>query len=250
MSAVLIKDPSCDKEIMYLKLTSEANYCGRLGQGQSVPEQAAGKCFQSCSSATRPVSPLGVPVPSGHRIPCSVARRLWDQDVGLRCLIGAKNEFLWLVLFLPGSNFCKIHSKTIKAWLFWGCGILDPPINSTTSFPTTPTWILASRVGDLFLSFALKWLVPLVRLVCPVLCLELTCWENCCWPHLTRCRPLLGILSCACTTCQSHYNELCGTSKFFPVGGILLKSDPTEGNSGTGWELNIGIKLNNIKCLG
>lgn len=45
-STVLIKDPSCDKEIIYLKVTSKANYCSRLGQGQSVPEQAVGKCSQ------------------------------------------------------------------------------------------------------------------------------------------------------------------------------------------------------------
>lgn len=44
MSTVLIKDPSCDKEIIYLKLMSKANYCSRLGQGQSVPERAAGTC--------------------------------------------------------------------------------------------------------------------------------------------------------------------------------------------------------------
>ena len=65
MSTVLIKDPSCDKEIIYLKLMSKANYCGRFGQEQSVPEQAAGRCLQPANLATEPASPLGVPVPFG-----------------------------------------------------------------------------------------------------------------------------------------------------------------------------------------
>jgi hypothetical protein len=46
VSTVLIKDPSCDKEIIYLKLMSKANYSSRFGQGQSVPEQGVGKCWE------------------------------------------------------------------------------------------------------------------------------------------------------------------------------------------------------------
>lgn len=57
MSTVLIKAPSCGKEISYLKLMSKANYCSRFGQGQSVPEQAAGKHAPPSDLATEPVSP-------------------------------------------------------------------------------------------------------------------------------------------------------------------------------------------------
>lgn len=69
MSTVLIKDPSCDKEITYWKLMSKANHRGGAGQGQSVPEQAAGKRFQPSGLAAEPVGPLHLPVPSVSESP-------------------------------------------------------------------------------------------------------------------------------------------------------------------------------------
>lgn len=81
-------------------------------------------------------------------------------------------NFCGLFFFSLVPISVKYIVKQLKPDFSEDVGFGIHPSVQLPSFPTTPTWILASRVGDLLLSLALKWLVPLVRLVCPVLCLE------------------------------------------------------------------------------
>lgn len=172
MSTVLIKDPSCDKEIIYLKLMSKANYCSRSGQGQSVPEQAAGKSSQPSNLATEPLSPLDLPVPFGPRKACSIANRLEDGGLGLNCLTGANSEFLWLVLLLPGSNFCKHIIKPLKPDFFEGVGFGIHPSLLQLHSSQLPHGSSPPEQETCFLSLLTNDWFPRLRLVSSTLCLD------------------------------------------------------------------------------
>lgn len=215
MSTVLIKDPSCDKEIIYLKLMSKANYYSRFGQGQRVPEQTAGKCSQPCHLASEPVSPRDMPVPLGPWITRSIANRLSDHGIwGSVARHEPSTSFCGLFFLSLVPVFVKIYSKTIKVWLFWGCGVFDPPITSTISFLTTPTQFLFSRTGNLRL-VRHSHMVGFHRWELSV---PFSAWSqshvppnatqahlpgaHCRWPHLPMFMPLFGFLSCACTRRQ------------------------------------------------
>ena len=105
----------------------------------------------------------------------------------LNFLRGAKNEFLWLVLFLPGSNFGKIYNKT-KSDLFEGVGLeVHPPLPQLHSsqllhgscLPEQETYFLPAAHKCL-LPVAQAYLfpsLPAVRAMSLLTQLQLTCQE-------------------------------------------------------------------------